>query len=200
MTITSTSLTLSNDIHIVTQHIACHKKMETKNADLIIPLTNARKHILTLKRYIPKMEHRDTRQKFSQLEMTLGLITINVCNYKTGEPTVTLTSLLTITHVLNTLQKCIKIGKKLSTVVRDVSVISQVSDDADISKTINKLMMKAVGQHDMSIQEVIKLFSSSFQVVTVPLEGSHKVKLLDNEIVTEPAVLDNYAQRQQFQE
>ena len=44
-------------------------------------------------------------------------------------------------------------------------------------------MMKAVGQRDMSIQEVmhhilsIKLVSSSFQVITTSLDGSRKVQL-----------------------
>ena len=89
-------------------------------------------------------------------------------------------------------------SEKLSAVVRDafVSVIKQASDDANINTTIKKLMMKAVGQCDMSIQEVmhhilsIKLFSSSFQVITVSLDGSSKVRMIDNKMVSEPSVLD----------
>ena len=50
--------------------------------------------------------------------------------------------------------------------------------------------MKAVGQRDMSIQEVmhdilsIKLCGSSFQVITVPLQGTRKVRIVDIEILT----------------
>ncbi len=63
-------------------------------------------------------------------------------------------------------------------------------------------MMKAVGQRDMSVQEVmhqllsIKLFSSSFQVITASLEGSCKVKTIRNNVIeTEPSLLDQYARR-----
>jgi hypothetical protein len=65
--------------------------------------------------------------------------------------------------------------------------------------------MKAVGQRDMSFQEVmhqllsINLFSSSFQVITASLEGSRKVKTVRNNIIeTEPSLLDQYAKRHQF--
>jgi hypothetical protein len=61
-------------------------------------------------------------------------------------------------------------GEKISTVVRDafISVVSKLDNESDPNKTIKQLMMKAVGQRDMSVQEVmhqllsIKLFSSSF--------------------------------------
>ena len=63
-------------------------------------------------------------------------------------------------------------------------------------------MMKAVGQRDMSIQEVmhhilsIKLVSSSFQVITTSLDGSRKVQLTaDGSLNTEPSLLDTYAGR-----
>lgn len=48
-------------------------------------------------------------------------------------------------------------------------------------------MMRAVGQRDISIQEVmhqilsIKLVSSSFQVITASFDGSRKVFLSENE-------------------
>ena len=63
-------------------------------------------------------------------------------------------------------------------------------------------MMKAVGQRDMSIQEVmhhilsIKLVSFSFQVITTSLDGSRKVQLTaDGSLNTEPSLLDTYAGR-----
>ena len=99
-------------------------------------------------------------------------------------------------------------SEKLSAVVRDafVSVIKQTSDDAKINTTMKKLMMKVVSQRDMSIQEVMhhilftKLLSSSFQVITVSLHGSRNVRMTDNEMVSEPSVLDFYAERHQFEE
>lgn len=67
-------------------------------------------------------------------------------------------------------------------------------------------MMRAVGQRDMSIQEVmhhilsIKLVSSSFQVITTSLDGSRKVKLIaDGSLNTEPSLLDSYASRAIFE-
>ena len=85
-----------------------------------------------------------------------------------------------------------------------MSVVSKLDPHADGNNTVKKLMMKAVGQRDMSAQEVmhqillLKLFSSSFQLVTTSLEGSHKIKLDSNEIITEPSVLDYYANRIKF--
>ena len=63
-----------------------------------------------------------------------------------------------------------------------MSVVSKLDPHADGNNTVKKLMMKAIGQRDMSAQEVmhqilsLKLFSSSFQVVTTSLEGSRKIK------------------------
>ena len=94
----------------------------------------------------------------------------------------------------------------MSNVVRDAftSVVSKLGDEIDTNKTIKKLMMKAIGQRDMSIQEVmhqilsLKLFSSSYEVVTVSLEGTRKLEVVDNDVVSQPFVLDDYANRQQF--
>ena len=97
-------------------------------------------------------------------------------------------------------------GKRLSSVVRDafVSVVSKLDPHADGNNTVKKLMMKAIGQRDMSAQNVmhqilsLKLFSSSFQVVTTSLEVSRKIKLDGNQPITEPSVLDYYANRIKF--
>ena len=97
-------------------------------------------------------------------------------------------------------------GENLSCVVRDafVSVVSNVTEQTDTSKTIKQLMMKAVGQRDMSVQEVmsqllyLKLFSSSFQVMAVSFDGSCKVKINSNDVITEPSLLDNYATYDKF--
>ena len=69
------------------------------------------------------------------------------------------------------------------------------------SDTFEKLMIKAVGQRDMSAQEVahqilsLRLYCSSFQVVTASLDGLHKVHLCDNVIVTTPSLSDLYGRR-----
>ena len=66
--------------------------------------------------------------------------------------------------------------------------------------------MKAVGQRDMSIQEVmhqilsIKLVSSSFQVISTSLDNSRKITPADNNTLeTEATLLDLYAKRTQFE-
>ena len=85
-----------------------------------------------------------------------------------------------------------------------MSVVSKLDPHADGNTTVKKLMMKAIGQRDMSAQEVmhqilsLKLFSSSFQVVTTSLEGSRKIKSDGNQPITEPSVLDYYANRIRF--
>jgi len=76
-------------------------------------------------------------------------------------------------------------AEKISSVAREAftSVLCESSNQNDSKSTLRKLMMRAVGQRDMSIQEVmhhipsIKLVSSSFQVITTFLDGSWKVKL-----------------------
>lgn len=94
-------------------------------------------------------------------------------------------------------------GEKLSSVVRDafVNVVSKLSDYSDPKSAIKKLMIQAVGERDMSIQEVmhqilsLKLFSSSFQCITLCLNGSHQLKVVDGELVKEPSIIDQYANR-----
>ena len=72
---------------------------------------------------------------------------------------------------------------------------------------LKKLMIKAVGERDMSIQEVmhhilsLKMLSSTFQVISVSLDGSRKVEVDDEGLITtKKSLLDNYAMRNQFQE
>ena len=99
-------------------------------------------------------------------------------------------------------------GEKMSSVAKDAftSVLanSQIVDNG--RKAIRKIMMRAVGQRDMIIQEVmhqilsIKLVSSSFQVITASLDGSRKVSLSENNTLqTETSLLDLYAKRKMFE-
>ena len=99
-------------------------------------------------------------------------------------------------------------GEKLSSVVRDafVSVVRNLNVDTpqQQGKTIKSLMMKALGQRDMSVQEVmhqilsLKFFSSSFNVITASLEGSRKLSRENTDIITELSTLDHYATRKNF--
>ena len=65
-----------------------------------------------------------------------------------------------------------------------------------------KIIMRAVGQRNMGIQEVmhqilsIKLVSSTFQVISSSLDGFRKVSLSANDTLdTEKSLLDLFAKR-----
>ena len=95
-------------------------------------------------------------------------------------------------------------AEKISSVAKEAftSVLCESSNQSNGKSTLRKLMMKAVGQRVMSIQEVmhrilsIKLVSSSFQVITTSLDGSRKVQLTaDGSLNSEHSLLDTYAGR-----
>lgn len=95
--------------------------------------------------------------------------------------------------------------EKLSSVAKDVftHVASKVSsDNFDSGKVVQRLMMRAVVLRDMSIQEVchqllkLKLHSSSFQVVTLSLDGSRKIANVNGELISKWSLLDLYANRE----
>ena len=96
--------------------------------------------------------------------------------------------------------------EKMSTVVRDAftCVVSKADESSDTKALMRKLMMKAAGERDMGIQEVmhhilsLKLFSSSFNVITLSLDGSRKCKLDNGILIREQSTLDHYAQRTTF--
>jgi len=98
--------------------------------------------------------------------------------------------------------------EKMSSVAKDAftSVLINYHNVSSGKEAIRKVMMRAVGQRYMSIQEVmhqilsIKLVSSSFQVITASLDGSRKVFLSkNNTLETESALLDLYAKRKIFE-
>ena len=99
-------------------------------------------------------------------------------------------------------------GEKLSSVVRDVFASAvrnlNVATPQQHGKAIQSLMMKALGQRDMIVQEVmhqllsLKFFSSSFNIITASLEGSRKLSRENNDIITELSTLDHYATRENF--
>lgn len=96
----------------------------------------------------------------------------------------------------------------MSSVAKDAftSVLANCQNVDSGKKAIRKVIMRAVGQRDMSIQEVIhqilsiKLVSYSFQVITASLDGSRKVFVSkNNTLETESSLLDLYAKRKMFQ-
>lgn len=94
-------------------------------------------------------------------------------------------------------------AEKISDVARNafVSVVENLKGTEETRSIIQKLMIKAVGERDFSVQEVmhhilsLKLVSSSFQVQNVSVDGSRKIDLSGNEITTEASILDNYAKK-----
>ena len=94
-------------------------------------------------------------------------------------------------------------SEKMSSVARDVymSALNEISNDSTCHRVIKNLMMRAIGQRDMGVQEVmhqvlsIKLLSSSFQVISASLEGSRKITVQSNTLHTEASLLGLYAKR-----
>lgn len=98
-------------------------------------------------------------------------------------------------------------AEKISDVARDafVSVIENLKGTEQMKSVIQKLMIKAVGERDFSVQEVmhhilsLKLISSSFQVVNVSVDGSRKIDITNEDIITEASIVDNYANREDLE-
>ena len=98
-------------------------------------------------------------------------------------------------------------AEKISDVARDafVSVFENLKGNEQMRSVIQKLMIKAVGERDFSVQEVmhhilsLKLISSSFQVVNVSVDGSRKIDITDENITTEASIVDNYANRENLE-
>lgn len=98
-------------------------------------------------------------------------------------------------------------SEKMSSVAKEAftTVLSESPYDSDSAKVIKKLMMRAIGQRDMGVQEVmhqllsIKLVSSSFQFISASLDGSRKIQLENNVLRTEMSSLDLYAKRNVYQ-
>ena len=84
--------------------------------------------------------------------------------------------------------------------------VSSASSAPQSSTVFRKMMMKALGERDLSAQEVMhqllstKFYSSSCKVFPVSLDGSRKLKKQQGEtdVLTDESVLDVYAQRERF--
>ena len=96
----------------------------------------------------------------------------------------------------------------MSPVAKDAltSVLINSQNEDNSHKAIRKIIMRAVGQRDMSIQEEmhqllsLKLVSLTFQVISSSLDGSRKVSLSENDTLdTEKSLLDLYAKRNMFE-
>ena len=92
---------------------------------------------------------------------------------------------------------------KLSNVVKEAftSVVQNLNGTEDKKKVIRELMIKSAGERDFSAQDVthhimsLKLVSSSFEVISLSLEGSRKIFIKNDSVDTKPSMLDNYARR-----
>ena len=88
--------------------------------------------------------------------------------------------------------------EKLSSVAKEAftSVVSDCNSNNKIA--IKKLMMRAVGQRDMGVQEVMHQILS-IKLLTSSLNGSHNIKVQDGQLQTEPSILDLYVKSSQFE-
>jgi len=104
---------------------------------------------------------------------------------------------------LEYIAKYVSKSEKISQVVKDAftKVIRQTTETDSGSRIIKKLIIRSVGERDFSIQEImhhllsLKLHRSSFNVISVSLEGTRKVNFTTSGIDSEPSYKDNYAAR-----
>ena len=97
-------------------------------------------------------------------------------------------------------------SERISNVVKEAftSVVQNLKGTEDMKKVMRKLMIKSAGERDFSVQEVmhhilsLKLVSSSFNVVSLSLEGSRKISIKNDDIETEASTLDCYAKRSTY--
>lgn len=87
------------------------------------------------------------------------------------------------------------------------SVINNINSKLDPQKAMKKVIMKTIGQRDFSAQETmhlllsLKLYSTTFTVLPVHLNGSRRIKsnIPDPSLpCTGDSLLDIYAKRQKF--
>ena len=84
------------------------------------------------------------------------------------------------------------------------SIVQNVGNSSDPHKAIKKVIMKTIGERDYAAQETmhhllsLKLYSSTFNVIPVSLNGSRRVHVKDGDICTDNSLLDVYANREQY--
>ena len=94
-------------------------------------------------------------------------------------------------------------AEKISDVVKDAfnKVMTQTTETDSGARIIRKLIIRSVGERDFSIKEVmhhllsLKLYRSTFNVISVSLEGTRKINFQANGIESEPSLIDKYATR-----
>ena len=88
------------------------------------------------------------------------------------------------------------------------SIVHNCNNASSPIKLIKKLIIKSLGQRDFSAQETmhhlfsLKLVSSSFNVVSISLEGSRKIKTnsAEGNVGTNNSLLEVYANRAMYVE
>ena len=101
-------------------------------------------------------------------------------------------------------------GEPRSSVLKTAfnSIVRNCSNATSPTKVIKKVIMKSLGQRDFSAQETmhhllsLKLVSSSFNVVSISLNGSRKIKTnsAEGNVATSNSLLDVYAKRAMYVE
>ena len=98
-------------------------------------------------------------------------------------------------------------SEKISNVVKETFtlVVQNLNGTEDIKNFVHKLMTKSAGERDFSAQEVMdyimssKSVSSSFNVISLTLEGSRKISIKNNDVETEQSTLNHYTRQSTFQ-
>ena len=87
------------------------------------------------------------------------------------------------------------------------SVMKSVDVSTDPHKAMKKVMMKTLDERDLSAQETmhlllsLKLYSTTFDVLPINLNGSRRVqtRVKDQSVCTSESMLDTYTNRIRFQ-
>ena len=98
-------------------------------------------------------------------------------------------------------------SEKISNVVKETFtlVVQNLNGTEDIKNFVHKLMTKSAGERDFSAQEVMdyimssKSVSSSFNVISLTLEGSRKISIKNIDVETEQSTLNHYTRQSTFQ-
>ena len=99
-------------------------------------------------------------------------------------------------------------GEPRSSVLGAFNGVIGSNNDLDSEKAVKKIMIKTLGQRDFGAQETmhlllsLKLYSSTFHILPVNLNGSRRIKTKTSEsqYCTTDSLLDVYANRKKYQD
>jgi hypothetical protein len=99
-------------------------------------------------------------------------------------------------------------GEPRSSVLDAFNGVISSNNDLDSEKAVKKIMIKTLRQRDFGAQETmhlllsLKLYSSTFHILPVNLNGSHRIetKTSESQYCAKDSLLDVYAKRKEYQE